>query len=175
MFKPFFPPHIYQKKTIYFLTAHTRDGTNILATEKHKQIFLEILNEIIAPLSIKLYAWTINLNHYHSLIYLSSDRDLSRFVQTLHGKSSFLINKLAKIRGRRIWVNYWDRCIRSEKDFFTRLNYIHYNPVKHGYVKETASYPWSSYHFYLEKYGLEWLADCWSKYPITNLVLEDPD
>jgi len=30
---------------------------------------------------------------------------------------------------------YWEHTIRDERDFENHVNYIHYNPVKHGYVK----------------------------------------
>jgi len=39
MFKPFFPPHIYQNQTIYCITAHNRDNRDILITDLHKKIF----------------------------------------------------------------------------------------------------------------------------------------
>jgi putative transposase len=46
-------------------------------------------------------------------------------------------------RGERgIWQRrYWDHLIRDEADFQTHLNYIHYNPVKHGRVKQVKDLP----------------------------------
>src|SRR3989338_11370189 len=114
MFKPFFPPHIYQNQTIYCITAHNRDNRDILITDLHKKIFLDVLNEAINSFAYKLHGWAININHYHLLLHVSSD--LPKFVQKLHGKSSFLLNKFDKVSGRKVWTNYWDRCIRFERD-----------------------------------------------------------
>ena len=50
--------------------------------------------------------------------------------------------------GRKIWSKYWNTCIRSNKDFIARLNYIHWNPVKHGLVDDPKDYPYSSYQNY---------------------------
>ena len=46
-----------------------------------------------------------------------------------------LKNELTRlIQSKKVFYNYWDTCITYENSYFTRLNYIWYNPVKHGYV-----------------------------------------
>src|SRR4051812_35349477 len=36
---------------------------------------------------------------------------------------------------RGIWQRrYWEHTIRDERDFIGHVDYIHFNPVKHGYV-----------------------------------------
>lgn len=42
--------------------------------------------------------------------------------------------------------NYWDKCITFDKSYFTRLNYIWYNPVKHGYVTSPEQWFWGSFY-----------------------------
>lgn len=46
---------------------------------------------------------------------------------------------------------YWEHTIRDERDFENHVNYIHYNPVKHGYVKRVKDWPYSSFHQYVRK------------------------
>jgi putative transposase len=58
--------------------------------------------------------------------------------------------------------------MRSEKDYWVRFNYIHHNPVKHGYVSQMADWAFSSYCYYHERKGEEWLADTFSQYPIVD-------
>src|SRR5579872_2724577 len=41
---------------------------------------------------------------------------------------------------------FWEHTIRDERDFENHVNYIHYNPVKHGYVKRVKDWPYSSFH-----------------------------
>lgn len=40
---------------------------------------------------------------------------------------------------------FWDHVIRDEADFQRHLDYIHYNPVKHGLVQRPEDWPYSSY------------------------------
>jgi len=67
-----------------------------------------------------------------------------------------------------IWHQYQDHVLRSEKDFYMHLNYIHQNPVKHGLVKKMSKYKWSSIHKYIEEKGKEWIIDCFREYPIID-------
>jgi putative transposase len=50
-------------------------------------------------------------------------------------------------RGHRgIWQRrYWEHTIRDEADLERCCDYIHYNPVKHGYVRRPMDWPWSSF------------------------------
>ncbi len=48
---------------------------------------------------------------------------------------------------RGLWQRrYWEHVIRDERDFRQHMNYIHYNPVKHGYVDNPKDWPFSSLH-----------------------------
>ena len=47
--------------------------------------------------------------------------------------------------GRQVWYSYWDRCLWTEGDFWSRINYIHRNPVKHGHVATPEEWPHSSW------------------------------
>ena len=62
---------------------------------------------------------------------------------------------------RGIWQRrFWEHCIRDQNDFDAHLDYIHYNPVKHGAVKRVADWPYSSFHKFVKAgfYPLEWAA-----------------
>jgi putative transposase len=56
------------------------------------------------------------------------------------------------INGRvHLWQrSFWDHVIRNEYDYQNHLNYIHYNPVKHGVVDRPEDYPHSSYGEYMK-------------------------
>ncbi len=46
-----------------------------------------------------------------------------------------------------IWQRrFWEHRIRDERDFANHVQYIHYNPVKHGYVQQPEDWPYSSIH-----------------------------
>lgn len=175
MNKKYFPPHIYLENTIYFITSHTFDKNPFIDTAEKKELLVKVLFEKIKKFSFELYGWVIHSAHYHLLFNIKQENNLAKFIQNVHGKSALLVNKIDNSPGRRIWANYWDRCIRSEKDFYTRLNYIHHNPVKHNVSKSMNDYPYSSYTFYKAKYGERWLEDCFRIYPIKDFTIECPD
>ena len=53
---------------------------------------------------------------------------------------------------RGIWQRrFWEHLIRDQNDYEHHLNYIHYNPVKHGYVKIASAWPYSSIHRAIRK------------------------
>lgn len=72
----------------------------------------------------------------------------------------------------RVWYQYIDHVIRDERDYFMHFNYIHQNPVKHGFVERLGAYKFSSIHRWLEEAGKEWLADCFRDYPVVDF---EPD
>jgi putative transposase len=52
---------------------------------------------------------------------------------------------------RGIWQRrYWEHLIRDERDFEQHVNYVHYNPVKHGYVEKAVDWKNSSIHRYIK-------------------------
>ena len=44
---------------------------------------------------------------------------------------------------------FWEHLIRDEMDLARHLDYIHYNPVKHGYVANVVDWPYSTFHRYV--------------------------
>ena len=63
---------------------------------------------------------------------------------------------------RGIWQRrYWEHTIRDESDFARHVDYIHINPVKHGYVTRVGDWPHSSFHrlVKLGVYPEDWAGD----------------
>jgi len=48
------------------------------------------------------------------------------------------------------------------------MNYIHHNPVHHGYVEKWQDWPWSSAAAFLDNAGPERALQLWRKYPILD-------
>ena len=62
-------------------------------------------------------------------------------------------------REQTIWQHrYWEHQIRGDKDYERHCDYIHYNPVKHGYVSQVADWPYSSFHRFVRRaiYPPDW-------------------
>jgi putative transposase len=62
-------------------------------------------------------------------------------------------------REKGIWQRrYWEHPIRDETDLDRHIDYIHFNPVKHGHVTRVVDWPHSSFHGFV---GRGWLASDW--------------
>jgi putative transposase len=70
-------------------------------------------------------------------------------------------SKLAR-RERGIWQHrYWEHAIRDDDGLAKHIDYIHFNPVKHGYVSKVADWPHSTFHRYVARgvLPLDWGGD----------------
>jgi putative transposase len=162
------PPHVFLDDTWYIVSAATKSRQQLLAPNSHKAFVRDKLKSLLQEFSLTLAAWVILNDHYHVLMRSHRGLDISAFIRRLHGSTAHEINTRDGIRGRQVWHNFWDTCIRSEKEYWTRFNYIHHNPVKHGYVANMSDWPYSSYCWYLERKGEDWLADVFARYPIRD-------
>ncbi len=90
----------------------------------------------------QLYAWVLLPDHFHMILKPSAG-DISK---TLHRfKVTYSKRYRDKYRQGRVWQNrFWDHVIRDQEDMNRHLDYIHYNPVKHGLAVSPNSYPHSS-------------------------------
>jgi len=172
MFRRNRPPHIYLDETYYFFAARTIFQKPFLNTNRKKNIFLNIFKKLLKKYQYSCQAWIILNNHYHLMLKVSKAENLKMFIKDLHSLTAKEINKLDGQKRRKIWWNYWDKCIRNRKDFWTHVNYIHHNPVKHGYVKEMNKYKFSSYQHYLKKYGEKFLISCFAQFPVIDFSVK---
>lgn len=164
------PPHIFLDETWYFISAATYNKSPIFNSPTNKLILKNQMVNFSKEFGFPIVAWVILDNHYHTLLKINEGELLKSFIQKLHGRTSYEINKSENKRGRRIWHNYWDTCIESESNYWMRFNYTHHNPVKHSYVNERGDWDYSSYQYYLKKYGEEWMADVLMQYPVIDFT-----
>ena len=73
------------------------------------------------------------------------------------------VSKSRSSKGERgIWQRrYWEHTLRDEKDFARHVDYIHFNPVKHGHVTRVVDWPYSSFHRFVRGgiYPADWAGD----------------
>lgn len=100
-------------------------------------------------------AWVVLPDHMHCVWTLPpDDADFAlRWQLIKHGFSSRLpkneprTSTRQRRRERGIWQRrYWEHLIRDERDYARHIDYIHYNPIKHGHVTRLADWPYSSFH-----------------------------
>ena len=65
-----------------------------------------------------------------------------------------------QIKGERaVWQRrYWEHVIRDGEDLKRHVEYIHYNPVKHGWVRAPKDWKYSSFHTFVKEglYSPDW-------------------
>jgi putative transposase len=51
---------------------------------------------------------------------------------------------------RGVWQRrFWEHVIRDEADYARHIDYVHWNPLKHGLVQRLVDWPYSSFHRYV--------------------------
>ena len=98
---------------------------------------------------IKILAYCMMNNHAHFLIYTQEIKELSKFMQKVHGSYSNFYNKLNNRVGFVFRDRYYTQEILDQIQLYICLRYIHNNPVKAGIVKNAEEYIYSSYREFL--------------------------
>lgn len=175
-FPPHEPPHPVRDQIFYILTAACYEHRCHMKSEQRRQQILNLLFEKFINLGMEIRAWVVLPNHYHLLVKVNSGvqasttkfDNLGQIFRSVHGVASRQWNLEDNVTKRKVWFRYADRAIRSEGHYYTTLNYIHYNSVKHGWAKSPYDWGESSVHWYLEHYKRQWLRDLWVKYPVRD-------
>jgi putative transposase len=164
------PPHFTGQQTSqYLITGTCYEHSPIIgASIERMDDFAQQLQQTFESSHAVIHAWCILLNHYHVLATTPDLPALITQLGKLHGRMSFTWNGEDKSRGRTCWHRLTDRAMRSESHFWTTVNYIHHNPVKHGHAPKWTEWPWSSAHDYLHAQGRESATHIWQDYPILD-------
>ena len=158
------PVHLYVDNTPYFITGAIYLKRCLLSSAESKKKLIKLIQGYFNKYEWELHHWVILDNHYHLLGKSKKGKDMPMIIKGIHsvsGKSILEDTKCAK----PVWWNYWDYCPRDEKEYYTRLNYLFYNPVKHGYTNDLNCYGFSSFQKLLAKLGREKMVEQFRKYP----------
>ena len=148
---PHAPLHLLANQQLYFVTGRTLYGKPYLRLDSTKKAFLSILKDFLSRKKWELDHWEIMHNHYHFTAISALGEDLPLIMGNIHRKSAKEIRQKTTLKvSKKVWHNYWDRCIRDENEYYNCLKYMYWNPVKHGYTTQPADYRWSSFHGLLE-------------------------
>jgi putative transposase len=164
------PPHLeVLGEASYLVTAACYDHQTIvgLSPERISECEEGVLKACLDA-GARVYAWCVLPNHYHVLTRTGQIKALLKALGQFHGRSSFTWNGQDQQRGRHCWFNAFDRYIRSDRHFFASLNYVHHNPVHHGYVEKWLDWPWSSASEFIEQNGRNQAARLWNEYPLLD-------
>ena len=143
------PPHPFLEAGVYMISVANFEHRAIMNSTKRRTDFEIRLLNAIKEIVEELIAWVVLPNHYHALLKVQSLDDVSVTLKHLHGTTSREWNIDDNLTGkRRVWYKFADTYIRNDAHLHIAFNYIHYNPVKHGYVSDPYEWLWSSLSTY---------------------------
>ena len=132
---------------IYFVTSVTHNRQLLL--KDHCDTLSEILDKYKLEMRFDLIAWVIMPDHLHIIID-PKDNSLSDIMRKIKLSFSFRFRKSKGIFAKTIWQKrFWDHIIRNQNDLNRCIDYIHYNPVKHGIVMNPEAWKHSSFQLFL--------------------------
>jgi putative transposase len=163
------PPHLAVPKTRYHITAACDEHrSHIGFSEDRIQAFCTVLLETLVSSGASVNAWCVLPNHYHALVTSHTILKALAALGKMHGRFSYEWNKVETTKGRQVWCRAVERYMRSDKHFWATFNYIHHNPVRHGYAAKWQEWPFSSAAGYLEQVGRSAAMETWLKYPVLD-------
>lgn len=151
----------------WFFTVNLlqRAGNDLLV--RHIDDLGRVVARVRSAHPFAIHGWVVMPGHLHCLISLpENDTDFALRWRLIKGGFSQAIpanerrSSVPQRRGERaVWPRrYWEHLIRNEADFSAHMDYLHFNPVKHGLVKRVADWPYSTFHRLVERgiYPPDW-------------------
>jgi putative transposase len=148
----------------YFFTVVTYARTKLFRTELSRRCLREAIERTQSHLPFETVAFCLLFDHLHCIWRLpQDDADYSKRWSSIKGQFSkaylqvsVLRKEVPSSRARKgevcIWQRrFWEHQIRDEDDLQRHVDYIHYNPVKHGLAQNVEEWPWSTYRKYAKE------------------------
>ena len=153
----------------YFLTISTYNRAPIFRTPENISRLREAIKIVKTDMPFDIVGAVTLPDHLHFIWTLPPEderypirvgRLKSVFTKLLPHNHHPVINLPKSRRKRResgVWQRrFWEHTLRDEEDFQRHLDYIHYNPVKHGYARCPHAWPSSSFRQWVKKGGYKW-------------------
>ncbi len=153
----------------YFFTVVTFKRSKILTQPENVKLLREAFKYVMENHPFKIDAFVLLPDHLHCMWTLpEGDRDFSkrwRLVKSYFTRRCDEKYKHTPYEPRKrkkeqaVWQRrFWEHLIRDDEDYLKHVEYIHYNPVKHGLVKAPKDWEYSSFHRYVRdgKYDQDW-------------------
>jgi putative transposase len=161
----------YVPGATYFFTVVTHERRHILTSSLARKCLRDAIRRAQAKTPFESVAVVLLPDHLHTIWTLPpAHTDYSgrwgqikeaftrAYLKAGGDEASRTLSRVRK-RGRGVWQHrFWEHVVRDENDLSRCLDYIHWNPVKHGLVTRVADYPWSSFHQFVKagEYTTEW-------------------
>ncbi len=154
----------------YFFTVVTHDRMPYFADAEHVGHLRAAFRQVMAARPFRMEAVVILPDHLHCVWQQpEGDDDFSGRWREIKKAASRQIDRSTNARGERpVWQRrFWEHAIRDDADWRGHVDYIHYNPVKHGLVTRPGDWPWSSFARAVEK---RWYLPAWGEREPDSIV-----
>jgi putative transposase len=157
----------------YFFTLVTERRAKVFASAVARTLLGNVMRQCLLRYPVRVVAIVLLPDHLHSLWSLPQGddryslrwrwikREFTRQWLAHGGAEQPRSSARMAERRRGVWQRrFWEHTIRDEEDLGTHFDYIHYNPVKHGLVRRSCDWPWSSFHRWVRAghYPIGWAA-----------------
>jgi putative transposase len=111
--------------------------------------------------SVCIFGYVVMPEHVHILL---SEPERDALADAIHYlKLSFSKRYQRQASGSFWQKRYYDRNVRTAKEFSVKLRYLHRNPVKRGLVTEPDRWRWSSFrHYFYREMGVVEIESEWT-------------
>ncbi len=138
--------HWYRDNQVYFITARCRDRFAAFASGRAKAIFWDRFEFYTQEGLFTPWVTSLLDNHYHVIGYCKLGDNLGPMMRRIHGSTAKLVNDLLPQRRIPFWEdrghqNYFDGCIRDEKQCRRAYRYTLTQSVRHGLCLDWREYP----------------------------------
>ncbi|QCF26476.1 REP-associated tyrosine transposase [Hydrocarboniclastica marina] len=146
----------------YFFTVVAYQRQPILTDSAVRADLRQSIAEVRAKMPFRIDAWVLLQDHMHCIWTMpESHYNFSKRWGMIKAACSRRLNENAgayfpksfsqqRRRENTLWQRrFWEHQIRDQRDLNNHLDYLHYNPVKHGLVSRPEDWPYSSFHRYL--------------------------
>jgi putative transposase len=155
----------------YFFTVVTFRRRPILTDDDCRIWLRNAISNTRKTHPFTIDAWVLLPDHLHCIWTLPvNDNDFSvrwngikrrftRLAKHRFHKPEWVNASRQKHREATIWQRrFWEHQIRDDSDYQHHVDYIHYNPVKHGLVNSVVDWPYSSFHRFVKQgiYSTHW-------------------
>ena len=150
----------YVPDAIVFITQVVQDRKPVFRDEIYLELLLSTLRRVKELRPFAMLGYVFLPDHFHLLIRPIGDSNFSQIMHSLKPNFTKAYKQTIGFTGSlRFWQKrFWDHVIRDETDLQRHLDYIHYNPVKHGLVIKPEDWAHSSFLAWKERgaYPDEW-------------------
>jgi putative transposase len=154
----------------YFFTVVTFERHPIFTTDARVEILRQAFRKEMAAHPFQIDAMVILPEHLHCIWRMpEGDADYSSRWREIKKSASRQISTVTNARNERgVWQRrFWEHTIRDEEDWRKHLDYIHYNPVKHGLSRSPGEWLWSSFSHAVSK---GWYDESWGSSEPTTIT-----